>query len=449
MSKNTEPNTISVGIAQADISPPVGTPSAGFAGRGPLTALHDPLYATALVLSDGKRTAALVACDLLYLDAETVNEIREEVEQKTDVAAEHLTIACTHTHYGPDATRERSDPRVSAYRANLVYALAGAVEEAASKMQPTHLGIGWGTSDIGVNRREKLPDGRVILGQNPAGPIDRAVGVLRIDTPDGQPILCLVNFQTHPVSQASQTSHISADYPGKACEIVESLIDAPCTFLQGASGNINASIMEPSYEPARTLGTRLGCEVVRVWETIRPQPIHGLRVATAHVDLPAIRYGSREKAADLVRSLEAEIERYSARQSGFAGAAGQPENASAGRLLWAKRRLDRAQRALESWTSGVLEEPIRAELQAWRIGEFALVTAPGEIFNEIGVQVKAGSPFDNTFFVSCANDSIGYVPVPEAYEDGGYEVTHASQVDPEGAAILTEGCLRLLRELRA
>ena len=105
MPKNTTSNTISVGIAQADISPPVGTPSAGFAGRGPLTALHDPLYATALALSDGQRTAVLVACDLLYLDAETVNEIRGEVEQRTGVAAEHLTIACTHTHYGPDASR--------------------------------------------------------------------------------------------------------------------------------------------------------------------------------------------------------------------------------------------------------------------------------------------------------------------------------------------------------
>jgi neutral ceramidase len=443
MPKNTTSSTISVGIAQADISPPVGTPSAGFAGRGPLSALHDPLYATALVVSDGQQTAALVACDLLYLDAETVNDIREKVEQRTEVAAEYLTIACTHTHYGPDATRERSDPRVSAYRANLIYALAGAVEEAASKMQPAHLGIGWGTSDIGVNRREKLPDGRVILGQNPAGPIDRSVGVLRMDTPDGEPIVSLVNFQTHPVSQASQTSHISADYPGKACEVVESLTDAPCMFLQGASGNINASIMEPSYEPARTLGTRLGCEVVRLWETIRPQPAHGLRVVMTHVDLPSIRYGSREKAANLVQSLEAEIERYSA------GTPDQAENAPAGRILWARRRLDRAQRALESWTSGVLQEPIRAELQAWRIGEFSLVTAPGEIFNQIGVQAKGGSPFDNTFFVSCANDSIGYVPVPEAYEDGGYEVTHASQVDPGAAAILTEGCLRLLQQLRA
>jgi hypothetical protein len=283
----------------------------------------------------------------------------------------------------------------------------------------------------------------VILGQNLEGPIDRAVGVLRIDAApeqgaeQGEPIACLVNFQTHPVSQASQTSHISADYPGKACEIVESLTETPCMFFQGASGNINASIMEPSFEPARTLGTRLGCEIVRVWETISPQPTVGLRLATIHVDLPRITYGSEENAAALVESLQAEIERL------------ESDGGPAGRLHWANRRLERAQHTLQSWTSGEPLEPVQAELQAWRMGEFALTAAPGEIFNQIGVQVKEGSPFANTFFVGYANDSIGYIPIPEAYPDGGYEVTHASKVDPEAAGILADGCIKLLQKLQA
>ena len=125
MTQNAELETVSVGVATADITPPVGTPSAGFAGREALSELHDPLLATAMIVSDGDHMAGLVACDLLYLDAETVAEIRAEVRQRTGTADADLTIACTHTHYGPLVTRERSDPRVSAYRANLVYVLAG------------------------------------------------------------------------------------------------------------------------------------------------------------------------------------------------------------------------------------------------------------------------------------------------------------------------------------
>ena len=81
-------------------------------------------------------------------------------------------------------------------------------------------------------------------------------------------------------------------------EVVESLTGAKCLFLQGACGNINAAIMEPRYEPARTLGTRLGCEVVKVWEMVKPQPALDLDVESMRVSLPGIRYGSKEKAEE-------------------------------------------------------------------------------------------------------------------------------------------------------
>jgi hypothetical protein len=438
MSQETTPQTISVGVARADITPPVGIKSMGFAARGPLTRLHDPLYATALVVADGERRAALLSCDLLGLDDDVVSDVRADVERRAGIAPGDVTVTCTHTHYGPDAFRTRDDPLVDAYRTNLIHVLGGVVEEAAASVAPALLGVGWGESHIGVNRREKLPDGRVILGQNPTGPIDRAVGVLRIDAPDGTPVACVVNSQTHPVSQASQVDHISADYPGKMREVVEMLTGAKCLFLQGACGNINAVIMEPRYEPARTLGTRLGCEVVRVWETVAPEPVTGLDVAGTTVELPRIRYGSAEKAEEVVRTIESDLERLRA----------DAQHAPAGRIDRYERRLGWARDAADSWRTGELPEPVEAELQGWRIGPFAFATAPGEIFNQIGVQVKEGSPFQDTFFVTYANGYIGYVPVPEAYPDGGYEVMQASQVDPEAAAMVAEGCLGLLRDLR-
>jgi neutral ceramidase len=437
MTRETEHETVSVGVARADITPPVGIKSMGFSMRGPLTRLHDPLYATGLVVADGERRAALLSCDLLGLDDEAVADVRAEVERRTGIAPGDVTVTCTHTHYGPDAFRARDDPVVEAYRTNLVHVLGGVVEEAAGRTGPAMLGMGWGVSHIGVNRREKLPDGRVILGQNPTGPIDRAVGVLRIDAADGTPLACVVNFQTHPVSQASQVDHISADYPGRTRKVVEMLTGAKCLFLQGACGNINAAIMEPCYEPARTLGTRLGCEAVRVWETVAPAPAPRLDVVGTTVDLPRIRYGSPEKAEEVVRTVEAELERLRA----------DAQHAPQGQIDRYERRLGWARDAADSWRAGALPEPVRAELQAWRIGPFALATAPGEIFNQIGSRVKGGSPFRDTFFVGYANGYIGYVPVPEAYPDGGYEVMQASQVDPEAAAMVTEGCLQLLRDL--
>jgi hypothetical protein len=200
--------------------------------------------------------------------------------------------------------------------------------------------------------------------------------------------------------------------------------------------------MEPRYEPARTLGVRLGCEVARVWEVVGP-PEDGaspepategpaIRVTSEVIDLPRTRYGSREAAAELVASLEQDV------------AALSGEDGNAGRLHWAATRLERARAALESWETGELPEPVPAEVQAWRVGDLAVVTAPGEIFNQIGVEIKGASPFAQTLFVGYANGSIGYVPVPEAYPEGGYEVTHASRVAPEAAGRLTDACLAAL-----
>jgi neutral ceramidase len=102
---------------------------------------------------------------------------------------------------------------------------------------------------------------------------------------------------------------------------------------------------------------------------------------------------------------------------------------------------------LESLQSGVPLPPLSAELNALRFGDVALVTAPGEIFTETGLEVKRRSPLPRTCYIAYTNGAIGYVPVPSAYSEGGYEVTHACQVGPEAANIITETSLTLLNQV--
>jgi len=433
----TQNSSFQAGVAYADITPPVGISLVGFAGRGPSIGIHDELKAKAIIMTDGESNAALIACDLLGLSAEVVGDIRSEISGRVEIPPENITISCTHTHYGPDAYRDKSADDVMAYQANLKYKIAGAVSEAFAKMRPANIGVGWGKSYIGINRREKRPDGSIVLGQNPEGPIDRQVGVLRIDDFDGNPIAILANFAAHPVSQTGRMRTISADYPGKACEVVTQLTNCPCLFLQGACGNINSVIMENSHEPPRSLGTRLGCEIVRVWETIKTKPVSSLGVVSKTVSLPRITYGSEEKAEELVKSIEEQLENLRL-----------AETPNKGSIYWAESRLKKAKEALSSWRTGEPLPKIPVELQALHLDDFAYATAPAEVFNQIGSEIKERSPFSDTFFLGYTNGSIGYIPVPEAYPEGGYEVTHASQVDPEAARIIIDGCLELLEKLK-
>ncbi|MEW6754614.1 MAG: hypothetical protein AB1505_27070 [Candidatus Latescibacterota bacterium] len=427
--------SLQIGVARADITPPVGIPMVGFAGRDESDDVHDPLTATALVATQGEVSAALVCLDLLFLAGETADAMRAAIAAATGIPAGYVALCSAHNHYGPSVDRGES-PLVEAYRAHLGHVLVGLVGRAQRQRRSARLGVGWGDSDIGVNRRERRPDGQIVLGENPAGPVDRQVGVLRIDQEDGAPLATVVSFACHPVCQHAQIRALSADYPGRMRQVVETLTGAPCLFLQGAAGNINPIRMEHAYEPARSLGTRLGSEAVRVWETIKPGHVSGLRVAAGTVCLPRYRYGSPEAAAALVGQLEQEL----------AGLDAQG-NESASRRWWTHHRLERARQVVESWTTGAALPGVEAELQAWRLGGVGMATAPGEIFTEIGQRVKAASPFADTFFAGYTNGSIGYVPVRKAYLEGGYEVTHACQVDPEAGEIVEAECLKLLRTL--
>jgi len=427
--------SLHIGIARADITPPIGIPMVGFAGRDRSNAVHDPLTATALVAAEDENRAVLICTDLLFVEDTTIAEYRRAIAAATGIESDHVTISCAHNHYGPDVDRSAGLDIVDAYRENLKHLLVGIVSQAQQSLQPARMGIGWGESDIGINRRERKPDGSIVLGHNPDGPVDRQVCVVRFEEVDGSPLVALVNFACHPVCQASQMRALSADYPGRMRQVVESLTGAPCLFLQGAGANINPILMEHSYEPARTLGTRLGCEAVKVWETIEVEEMSGLRVVSTIVSLPRYRYGSAENAEQLVRNLEKEVERRKAQEN------------SASSLWWAQSRLKRAQEVLESWQADAPLPTIDAELQAWKLGDLALTTAPGEIFNEIGSRVKRDSPLAHTCFAAYTNGSIGYVPVREAYSEGGYEVTHACRVDPEAGDLVHEGCLELLRSL--
>ena len=64
---------------------------------------------------------------------------------------------------------------------------------------------------------------------------------------------------------------------------------------------------------------------------------------------------------------------------------------------------------------------IDVPLQALRIGDLAIVSIPFEAFVEMGLELKAKSPFPDTFAVSIANGAYGYLPTAAQHELGGYE----------------------------
>src|SRR5215216_5901286 len=97
-----------VGAAATVITPPAGTPLAGYySERGSRTVLDD-IHAKAIVLEVGDTRAALVVCDLISLPRHVVTEARRQIETATGIPGAHVMISATHTHTGPVIARESS-----------------------------------------------------------------------------------------------------------------------------------------------------------------------------------------------------------------------------------------------------------------------------------------------------------------------------------------------------
>jgi hypothetical protein len=94
------------------------------------------------------------------------------------------------------------------------------------------------------------------------------------------------------------------------------------------------------------------------------------------------------------------------------------------------------------------------EIQAFRLGDCAIIALAAETFNEIGTAITKGSPAPFTLFASCSSGCIGYLPTATAHALGGYEVELTPYIyrmpgvlDPGCEALATLRSVELLRSL--
>jgi Neutral/alkaline non-lysosomal ceramidase, N-terminal len=163
-----------VGAASVDITPPVGTPMAGYYAERLSKGVHDPLFTKAIVLEQGGKKAALVALDLISTPMALVEEARREIEKTSGIKGADVMISATHVHTGPvlqgGGARAFAfggdNPLAVAYHKELPAKIAEGVRLAEKALRPAKVAVGHGQeSAISFNRRFHMTDGSV--GWNP------------------------------------------------------------------------------------------------------------------------------------------------------------------------------------------------------------------------------------------------------------------------------------------
>jgi hypothetical protein len=430
-----------VGTAAVKITPPLGIPLAGYYVARGADGVTDDLFAKALVLDDGKSRIALVACDLILVPRDAVVEARKAIEAQAKIPGDRVMVSATHTHTGPVMVRKspradldgsKSEP-AQAYAAALPGLIAKSVIEANAKLVPAKVSYARQQENrMSFNRRYWMKDGTVgwnpgKLNPNivrPAGPIDPEVGVVYLETADGKPLSTYVNFAIHTDNTGG--TKLSADMPGALSRAL-ALYKGPdmtTLFANGCCGNINQINVawgqpQTSVAEANRLGTVLAAAVFKAYMDLKPAADTTLQARSAVLQLPLPKITEEEirKAEEIVK---------------LGSKAPFMDQVMAYKVLDIRDRQGR---------------PQEAEVQVLTLGkDLAWVSLPGEAFVELGLSIKAASPFAQTHVAELGNGCLGYIPHRSAYLEGNYEVVSARVGEGSGEMLVT-AAVRMLEEI--
>ncbi|HYO83936.1 MAG TPA: neutral/alkaline non-lysosomal ceramidase N-terminal domain-containing protein [Bryobacteraceae bacterium] len=474
--KQSAPSGLHAGVARADISPPVGIAHLNWGSQTHVEAIGiDPagMWATALVISDGKQKFAIVDMDYHGITPDLEDAIRLASE-RTGIPTAHIRLNATHTHAGPNFQAEKGPlkldarkylPAIESFRRTVGEKVAGAIFEANLKLRPVHAAAVKGIGDVNVNRRVRAT-GKTppAVGLNPEGFVDRELVVLRIDDAEGNPYAVVVNFQAHGTVLTFENKLVSPDWVGMVRKTVEQMMPgALCLYLQGAAGNQGpAEGATGDLTVAHRLGRRLGSQAAALAltiETVRREPVfEGYTESTALAARQPWRVlGPKPSDLRFARQVitvprrtytPEELDRM---QSQAAAAKKKMEEVS-NADDWSRHQADAQWRRfndlLTKWRQPPDPTPLEVELQALRIGDMAIVAMPGEPFAEIGAAVKKSSPFAVTMFCGYSSGKGGgYMPVESEYAFGGYEVER-SPYGTGAAKLVVDTGSALLQKLR-
>lgn len=372
---------LSAGVARVEITPPVGFPMGGYAARqGNSTGVHDPLFATILLLKAEGGSVAIVSCDVLSFPSERILALARERK-----LADHVLIVATHNHSGPITWRDKSWPSADrSWYADAEDKILSAIEEASKKLFPARIATGFGEIYLGHNRRKVGADGKVTMfwrnaEKLPASPIDPTVGVIRVDDESGKPRVVLVNYACHAVVLGPDNRQISADYPGYLRQRIErEMPGALCLFVQGGAGDINPyhdkqPVAENGFGEAEKTGNALADEVLKIARKLKP-------TANAASKLQAI----------------AEVKEF-------------------------RDRWDATKTITAGLTTLLLNNSI------------AIATLPGEPFVDLQIALRDKSEIAATFLFgytfSAGGEWIGYAPTLKAAAEGGYGAAYSTNLE--------------------
>jgi hypothetical protein len=399
-----------VGLAVRDITPELPIRLAGYAGRKrPADRCDHPLLVQALALKNptGERFV-IVALDNCEVSRAFMQPVLQELSDKFQLGPGTVAVVSSHTHSAPVLEQTLTDmaqppppdrERIQEYSRLLKAKLVEVAGAALGDCQPAVLEHGLGRATFAMNRRVYQGD-KVVFGDNPDGPVDWDVPVLRIKGTNGAVRAILFGYACHGTSVRSGDDWyvVSGEYMAYARQHLEAHEPGAVAMYLTGMGADSDPAPRGRLLDAKRHGLELAGAVTGVLS--RPmRPVRGaFKLAYAEVDLPLAAPPNREQLEKDAQSADVHVKR-------------------------------RAEAHLKQMNAGqALPASVKLPLAALRLGEdLTFVLMGGEVVVDYSRRIKRAFAEDHPWTIGYAYDVPCYIPSARLIKEGGYE-TESSMV---------------------
>ncbi|TSA37368.1 MAG: hypothetical protein D4R64_05795 [Porphyromonadaceae bacterium] len=383
-------DNLTANVSAIDITPPIEMKYAlgGYGERmnKPAEAIHDRIWAKALVLQMDNRKYAIITLDILGIPSNVKSDLIKRISHH-GWSMKNIMLLPSHSHGSLEMAALNSknlinSPQIGIFQPELLAFLLDKLEalinDADRNYQTVKVGTGSRLID-GLNRnRRKDPD------------VDKELTVTRIDLTNGKPLAVLVNWTAHPTFLGGKDMLVSAEWPGYLQSELQNLIGNGVTamFYNGAEGDQSPVLdgANNGYQKIEIYGKKIAAKAFDLFNKIKTKKVKELTYSYNVIKLPE----------------------HSAHPS-FMKTGGEEYGLNENSMKMVMNMLG----------------PTEVGLGAVRIGDLLISGVPGEMSAVLGMKVKNSLRSGGVKYVAIgglANEWISYILSRDQYINGeGYE----------------------------
>jgi len=399
-------NNFKLGIAREIITPEVGSCLYGYRPDVHSTCVNDDLTATAFYFTDGTTEALMISATVCSINTKLCCDLRQMFEEKFGIPYGNIIISATHTHSGPNLAGTVGWGDVDTdYRDGIfIPKMLEAVRRAKESAVPAKMGMAYGDSLAGINRRQLNINNHIGLGQNPWGPFNPRMCIISFKNEAGNVIANIIHYGAHGTASGCNTE-ISRDWHGVMIDAVEQLSGGITAFFNGPEGDVGPRMLnggttgKQSVKYALEHGAFAAQDAVRIFREVKAYRDVQLKAVCENLTIPLKNRMPREEAEALYEKFKEQTVNISGQHKNY------------------------AKRVLDSYDEGYVDtESFDIKQTIIRLSDVAFAAFPYELFSEIGMRIDRASSVPYVLSLAESNGCDGYFVTQDALCRGGYEV---------------------------